>query len=48
MKNWKYITVVNSEINKTWSTWAESTGEALTEASFMFKHGTGWVVSEIQ
>ena len=44
MGNWKYITVVNKEINQVWSTWVESEGEALQEASFIFKHGTGWSV----
>ena len=46
MENWKFITVVNKEIDQTWSTWSESEQEALTEASFIFNHGTGWSVNK--
>lgn len=44
MNNWKYVTVVNNETGQSWSTWVESDGEALREAAFLFKHGTGWSV----
>ena len=46
MENWKFITVVNKEIDQTWSTWSESDQEALAEASFIFNHGTGWSVNK--